>query len=319
MTSIKRLIYKLDSTFLRFPFWFLYFLASHIVKMSLCCSNAQVWIRNSYYLKSLVVGLSDLDVTVAFKEKPTSLDIERLEKKYALLKKLIPFLGELNVLSWHELDFIKSIFNHYECQRDPYLSSLVNKTKNDRQFDALSFLLRMFEADLHNLKSQPHYRIKKWKSHLNPMGVEVKAPLNPEIILEKISKLAQLKNSDLDSFLKSLISNEKEALSEEDRLFSILFPHRWAVWANVNGGLEELIKENNYSKQESEIILTLLRWELMGLYTQFRILPKEQNIDFYVDLLYRFSVAMEESCTEKEKSNSADFKSLCIIVEEWQR
>ncbi|PIK14022.1 hypothetical protein [Halobacteriovorax sp. JY17] len=285
--NLKRIFHLLDSSCLRGLFYFPYFIAEKIACYSFSQIGANVWVRNSYFLRTLVVGISDLDISIQLLEPPTTLQIKKIKAKYRLLKTFFPFLGEINIYLKRD-EAIFNVFNRLEMNRDPYLREIGSDQQIISEYQKLVFILRMFEADRENLYKYPHYRQKKWVSHFHAIGLEsidyVTADDIVNYLSESISKDKRYSLA-LNKFLES--GRYHFSISRES---IILFPHRWAVWVNVNGGLEEEYQKLALTTEERKIIQEMIKWEVMGLYTQIYLIEESQNIEFYLDLLKRMNL-----------------------------
>jgi hypothetical protein len=281
-----------------------------ILKILFKTDNSNAWIRNSFHLGTAVPGISDLDITVNFYNAPSFHEVQSIRKKYAFLKLLFPFMGEMNILVESELKFALPFFNKYEAARDPHLNQYEYIDTDEMK---AAFLLRMYEADLKNLSSIPKLREKKWKSHLESTSLSIIDISEPKRLLESILKLCDLNANESKIFLEKVMSSGSfEGVEETSELdFITFFPHRWSVWANVNGGVVHRLGKLNLTDERKSLIKALLYWELMGLYTQFRLMQEESNIIFYIGLLTNFLNELDF------KNLALEFGSLNKIVKEW--
>ncbi len=123
----------------------------------------QLWPRNSYVLKALEPGYSDLDLSLL--QKKTNSSPQRFFSLYRHLRRFLPLLGEVNFYTQESLALVGQKHNSFELKRDPRLLDLLGRRPKPEPFEAAVFLLRQLEKDLHNLKKRPEKRLKKWLSH----------------------------------------------------------------------------------------------------------------------------------------------------------
>lgn len=312
MKIYELFILLFDSTPLRWIFLLPYRFGEVFICNKLQDENTKVWTRNSYYLKTLVVIKSDLDVTISFLKSPSSNEIQNKIKKYKKYKKFLPFLGELNIICQNDLSFIQKSFNHYEAARDPHLAKIVNLNKHPSS-ERATFLLRMFEADRHNLSNKNPLRLKKWRSHLSDCSIGSTEDLVPTLF-EKLVELTHLDREDLLHYLTEYLNND---FKPNEKMSLVLYPAQWAVWANINGGTSNLVDSFSLNTMEKKIILSGLRWEIMGLYTQFRILPAENNVSFFTELIQDLIVHISKDFNENIDDDIMNAKTLCLMVNNW--
>lgn len=283
----KKVFHIVDNSFLRSVFYFPYFVAEKVTCYTLSLVGARVWIRNSYYLKTLVVGISDLDISVQFPVNPTVRQVSRIKKYHRNLKKIFPFLGEMNIYIKSDENLIQA-FNTLELNRDPYLKNVHSRNNSGTHYERITFILRMFESDRVNLSICPKYRQKKWLSHFKAIGEDKLEVIEAKDIINFLSSAVSKESSKYKEGLESFLESGEFNFSSS-RETILLFPHRWAVWVNVNGGIEEGIKKLGLNLDERKIIQEMIKWELMGLYTQRFLLEDNQNLDFYLKLLGRMN------------------------------
>ncbi|WP_417335320.1 hypothetical protein [Halobacteriovorax marinus] len=287
---LKKIFYFIDNSYLRVFLLLPYILAKFLTISFLSVGDARVWIRNSYYLKTLIVGVSDLDISVQFNKKPSRQIIGKLKTRYKILRYLFPFLGEMNLYIQEDEDLLQ-IFNRYEMKRDPVLGEKVNEAEEE-EFQKITFLVRMLESDKENLKNCPEIRQKKWKSHLEELGRERTRYIHLSDIVDFLSSM--LKSKEYEKILLSFLKTGQFHF-DENREYAILFPHRWAVWVNVNGGIEEGVDKLKLSEWERRVVQEMIKWEIMGLSTQMYLLNEDRNMNFYLDLLRRLNLLINSN------------------------
>lgn len=167
-----------------------------IVKTSQIFWKVQVWPRHSYVLGSFIPVKSDLDLSVYIENPKT---IKNFILYYNLLKKIIPFLGELALYTPETINYIKQTsFNGFELERDPLLIEKFNidikKSVNFNRENAFTYLLMALINDFHKLKKNSKGRYKKWQQHFTHIklslvdndNIKDNLELNPELLLFSI-------------------------------------------------------------------------------------------------------------------------------------
>ena len=84
--------------------------------------DQKIWARNSYYFRSHVPGLSDIDITVLSQDIPDEFLVYR-----KILKIIFPWIGEVN---WYPISIAQEMFvlaNTVEMSRDPILVAKYSK------------------------------------------------------------------------------------------------------------------------------------------------------------------------------------------------
>ena len=127
----------------------------------------EIWPRHSFLTNAFVPLKSDLDLT-AYVSNLDSLGAYL--RFYKVFKKLLPFIGELNIYTPETINFIKNWdVNGFELERDPILARRFGIDLNNKKYfsreKAISYLLMALINDLHKLKAHPCARLKKWNYH----------------------------------------------------------------------------------------------------------------------------------------------------------
>jgi hypothetical protein len=252
-----------------------YAIAKYVVINLLTTSKTKVWVRNSYVFNNLVCALSDLDFTIITSDIN---DADKAVKKFRLLKKIFPFLGEINLYNKNELNEFSPIANSYEIARDPELQSILGlKETNYSKYQKIVFLCKTLESDQENLKSIPHLRVKKWTHHLNKLNENSEITLDS--LKELLSKLAlELKidgNKFLDQYYK-LNRTEKVNCdnfyreNEDKKSYILLYPFRWIGSSLTCDSFFHDIEEiKNFSNEQLLLLEAQIEWEIWGLYSQY--------------------------------------------------
>lgn len=127
----------------------------------------EIWPRHSFLTNAFIPLKSDLDLS-AYVSNLDALNSYLLY--YRGYKKLLPFIGELNVYTPDLINFIKNKdVNGFELERDPILVNRFRIELNNKKYfsreKAVSYLLMALVNDLHKLKTDPKARLKKWNYH----------------------------------------------------------------------------------------------------------------------------------------------------------
>jgi hypothetical protein len=243
----------------------------------------EIWPRNSYALGTLVPIVSDLDLTVWLSEGLTQSQFSALLMRLDLARKAMPWIGEINFYLVDDLPFIAPHFNCYELARDPALQRKLEQRgctvggplppPTDSKAHACSFLLRMLEADLRQVTLQPASRTEKWRSHFETVGQPWPSPepraLREAVLRASVTLLGLTTDPDLAlASLKRYFDARVQMLPlgalPIEPLWRACFPHRFCWEPGVPPVTEERL---------AQIMLAQISWEIVGIYTQFR-LPK---------------------------------------------
>ncbi len=256
-----------------------YHLSFYAAKFLLQNGQARIWARNSYALKRLNPGISDIDFTFLFKASYSNHEIKKKISHFQKWRKYFPLWGEVNSYREDELKRLAPFFNPYERQRDLKLQeSLQLKFENPNLENKFVYILRMLKADEHNLKKYPELRKKKWIYHFQQVGIpystqliepiitELIRPLNlslNEQIFKEFLRVDETLDQEVDQFYLPLSPNERAS-------FILIFPLRWLVVSLRNHQFDQdLALVRVFNKNEQKLLLEHLRWELMGIFSQY--------------------------------------------------
>lgn len=260
------------------------------------------WARNSYYFNNIIPGLSDIDLTLFITPDSNKKRVHQFINLYTHLKKIIPFLGELNIYDAEDLIKIKNWVNWYEVRRDPKLSAYIALQK-PQIGDRFIYLLRLLESDAHNLIKNPSLRHKKWFRHFQEVDLEAPDEITLPDLIHAISSSSpsNIPHGEIEEFLTYYLNHKQtETFNHlhregEEKLFITLYPHRWLVAANGENKLRSSLESMHFSKEELGMIYAQLSWELNGLYSQKYTLPEESNLIIYIDMILNFLVLLRDS------------------------
>lgn len=239
--------------------------------------------RHSFSLDKLTFPLSDIDITIAIQNEK-DLDYKLLSK-ISLLKKIILPIGEISFIYNDDFKILKSTINPLEWQRAPEVASYFNYHRIPiTNADYIVYLCRMYLSDIRNLYFNFKNRENKWQYHLEQIETDVKFS-NFKNSLEFISFVGSLileryAQEGVGEYFINLTQYQFGLLKHKRRShlkFMILYDFKYWVESSIYNNDFELELEliDDFSKQEKEIILKQIQWELWGIYTQ---LPISKNL-----------------------------------------
>lgn len=259
------------------------------------------WARNSYVLRSMVLFKSDLDTTVILEDSSAAWNVAAwLQNKTRKLKKILPFLGEINFYVADEARAYASLANKFEIQRDPLLLRFVGfeEQKLASTEEAAVFWLRMIEGDLHNLVRPRFQRQNKWRRHAEDVKkmthIELHLPDSgaPNALLQLCVQAMVLLGREkgesagcLEAYLRSRQAGEPDHLllarsnEKTQQLLLELFPHRFCYLDNY--------KTQSGADVRSGLTELQLCWEAWGLLSQFRFQSDNSAIIAHFQRLMR--------------------------------
>jgi hypothetical protein len=242
--------------------------------------HSKLWVRNSVQRKTLVFGLSDLDLTLLTDSPIDRNHFFRTNKK---VKMLVPFLGEINFYQKNQFDFIAKTINSFELERDHHLQSFIVFSPQLEEAEKVVFLLRMLRSDKALLRGENHYRQNKWRDHFRMLHLSLPpGMITAEIIIKEISHFF----SNQDQIFKTLGTWLSSAPWRDD-LYHDYFGEHWKflnphlyLWFEKN---DDLLAPH-VSDFEKIILKRQIDWELFGLYTQ-RMWLDMKSVNLHVDRL----------------------------------
>lgn len=244
--------------------------------------KADIWPRNSYALRTLEPGYSDLDFTLYLKNNNNTKGLKNFTHLYQKLNKIIPLLGEINIYTPSTIEFIAQKHNGLELARDPKLCQIADVKKNISAAEASVFLFRMMELDIHNLKERPERRVKKWKAHIEAVDQLMTEYKLTDFVPFKADKLIEtgiysiIKLNDIwDPFevndLKDKLECYFELVNKKVEVNKIKFlidSDAWfSVWfSRCQGSLEPAPRK--LSEKQINFFKQIILWEVCGVLTQ---------------------------------------------------
>lgn len=253
----------------------------------------EVWPRHSYLTSAFIPIKSDLDLSAYV------YNLKRLGsylKFYSLIRKLFPFVGELNIYTPESILYLKeNTANGFELERDPFLLRKFNLDINNAKYYskemAISYLLMSLFNDFHKLVNNPSLRIKKWQYHIDhvnrafakynisKINLEVNERALLYSILTAITNLSNVKSMEQAQILRAklrifsgFLPKSNEVLNFTDYVLPLLKQELSEVYCYFVEYLaeEELVPPSIDSKQIA-ILLNQMDW------VAFRFLKQEFN------------------------------------------
>lgn len=229
-----------------------------------------LWPRHSYVTRDLVFLVSDLDITLVV-EDHNSDTAKKIQSYFYFWKRLIPFLGEVNVISLKLLEKLAPVAPLLELRRDPRLLKLV--VNNKREITAeekVVFVKKMYASDKHNLQKKFLRRANKWRKHLAAVGFDVgSSPFISKADLDLIIEQEILPVSQTDQFLVDLPEWLNQRAREKDWLDPAF---EWPVVENT------------------KLLAAALNWEIWGSFHQFMMTQDQLTWLAHVESCKRMAI-----------------------------
>jgi hypothetical protein len=288
-----------------------YSLALSTVRMGVARlpKGSRVWPRNSFLTLAFRPFKSDLDLTIWFETQPGPQAIAHLQWLLKLNKLVFPILGESNVYVRSSAGLMAGLINRYELARDPELEwmlkeDLTKKSAGSKPFKRVTteraekciFLLRMLDADFHNLLAAPGKRRKKWQVHLTSVGlneIDIHRVITNENPIRKILETAfgffedyefQMDASDeVENFLRNRSNGVPDHQANLTPKLLAIFPHRLCFVKAPKKLSGQVCKE---------IFTAQVAWEIWGITGQSLLLRQTNAFLDHLALLKKFLPAM---------------------------
>ena len=258
----------------------------------------KIWPRNSYILGTLICTLSDLDLTFYAHKK---IDMELHSWRYKLLKKFLPFLGEINYYQSENINHFIEYANRYEIERDPiFIKKLNLELKKNSEFEEMVFFLKVLQSDRDNLLYRPEIRKKKWHYHLlafewglpKVLGLEELSSLG----LKKLSE----KNIEAKPFFNEYFSLSADSRENKNELYLnlskkgllkeyiLFYPFNWIGSSFYHESFDHDLKLlSTFSEAEGKLLIEQVRWELWGLFTQLLVTENKAHLLMHLENIKR--------------------------------
>jgi|GEM_PF-5327707 hypothetical protein len=258
-------------------------------------SPSDLWPRNSYYFKRIVMLVSDLDLTL-FVVKGNSLSQET-KNRVSWIQRFLPLVGELNVVSEELTSKYVRFLPVLELKRDPILLRRIQLTLREaHEVEKFFFLWRMLWSDRKNLRSNPQMRKKKWAFHLESLQLDSDS-------FGKISNLGDFLKI-LDSQFECSTGYLQQLPLREDREYDSLRADLKLVFFLADW-LGEVYQYNRWENEESwptleprlhKILEYSLSWELWGVLTQLELETDLVKLYLHINGLKKISLHYSFDC-----------------------
>lgn len=255
--------------------------------------NTKVWSRNSFFFKSYVPGLSDIDISVLSKETPI-----RFLRWKKFLKIFFPWIGEIN---WYPSDISAQmclLANKVELLRDPgIIQEVIKSSPQVTDIDRLTFLIRMIDYDLKGLVNNPQSRIRKWAYHWDHVkgSVQGRDSFLKNLSLEAAIELAC---EYVPEQKRNTVRKELTEVFKLGKRCDWIMPHKYLNLYDFD--------QDSCEKTFSELTQGQIEWEFWGVCTQAYWLPKESFFEHLVKLKKIKSEAQNEE-VERAKMEIIDY------------
>jgi hypothetical protein len=236
---------------------FFFYLQSFITR-SVVDNTAQIWYRNSLLQKYFSFGRSDIDVTVVFSTNENLFN--KVEAVSAHLT-YCPLIKEINSYYPFSLERASSYFNVYELKKDPRLSQLITPLPAFDNEQKLTYLLRMFFANL-NQSTFNSRDSEKWKFHFQLTGHKAAEKINPKTSRKELlqfflsEEIVETLWYAAESSVKKIPLYDQYIQSPNKNILYTYMPHQFCF---IEPG-PEIVNE--------ELFISQLSWEVMGVLNQ---------------------------------------------------
>lgn len=235
-----------------------YILVIYIMKIISYFFYAKIFIRNSYLHCGFVPGKSDLDFTCFYKTRNYENQKQHI-KILLVLKKIFPFVGEGNYYSYQTIKYCDQ-FNSIEISQDPHFIKYIqfHPNQNKNNYEKVIFLLKKIEANLSflNLK-EIRDRQNKWTQYFSLCGYKYISPKH------------------IDDFFYQIVNSTSNIVQNGYSLFYYLFFKKKIDW-HIMQFLQPVDWSIHYpdwkcSNTHKELFLCAIKWELGGMWCQYRM------------------------------------------------
>ncbi len=232
--------------------------------------GVEVWARNSVRLGHARAPRSDVDLSfyVARDQGGTH---EAAKRRYRLLRRLCPWIGEASFYDDRRLAFILKHQNILELARDP---ELLDRFPGARDREAsleakFTFLARMIEADRTNLRRRPRARAEKWRAHLRACGIErfPRDDFNANTLLNILEEdlFKPLFRVPMRSLIRDFLQGRASLAGESEMALLLFAPHRWIYSMRRSESDIDRAALTTLTAREKEVLAEQLRWEFCYL------------------------------------------------------
>lgn len=231
--------------------------------------DIQFWSRNSIFEGNFVFGVSDLDVTAMSEIPLDSKQMNEFYKKYLSVKKVYPWIGEINLYARTDLPTLKDIINPLEANRDKILIQELGGIKDPTTAEKCAFILRMLYSDRKKLKANPELRQKKWQGHFRHLGINHQGFITVNVIKNILVALG-------DEKIAPVIDVFFDENYDEMLIYHQTTPEAWAYCYPHLYLLSQKMPPQTENSFLKEVAIAQLNWDIVGIYTQKYWLNIEQ-------------------------------------------
>lgn len=252
-----------------------------------------IWYRNSFILGYWEFLKSDIDITILIEKKDYP-SIRHIYRVHSFFRKYIKVIGELSIYSIEDLSIIASIINPIELSRDIKLKTYM-KIQNSNNFsksEKLIFASKYLIAN-HKLPNQFNMRNKKKNYLAKILDIEITSIDDlKNFICDKNPEEAEK----LEKYLRGELPDSPSYSQVDAVFFNKLIHHKSSITVS------------NFSDENFNIIIDLIKWEIWGCYAH-SYLADPKIIKDYIQKLLNISTneLIETDLKElKEKARKLD-------------
>lgn len=258
----------------------LYLLIFYLVKVLFPCNHYTLTYRNGLFDGRIIWGISDIDLTLTgMTVEPATLS--KIIQRYQLLKRIIPIIGEMNIIHADTVKNFLPCANLIGLSRDPSIKTPpAGADSITTELDSLIFLMRSFQANRQQLSIYPHFSMIKWDHYFKLCHIR---KLSSTSVLDSLCASVPLLHSlEYSTFLARYNPTSAHDINHfySTQNFKIpmmtLFPAQWLGASYLHKKVDEDIKALTHS---STVLIRLflrgIEWEIWGLYTQLWIHREE--------------------------------------------
>ena len=265
--------------------------------------------------------MSDIDIDLFFPRSATLRTQQVTLQRFLILKYFIPLFSEVNIYTEDTIDFIDDCINPLELQRDPQLIKVGNLSPViPTRTEQLVYVIKMLCSDRHNLISHLNLRKKKWAFHLKQLHLDKKIePFNLTNLLNVLEKhlFIHFPRIAIKKTLHQYLKQKKNLASfssfNEKKNYFLLFPNEFIF--HVASSESSLLKMfSSLNEEEQVLYIDQLKWELWGLYTQYKIINNISTLNTHLKSLAKTIDYLDTNFSFlKEK-----FHFLMGLVDQWE-
>lgn len=259
-----------------------------------------IWSRNGHAMKTLTPGVSDLDITIYTGLNSFS-DLNEIQTRYMGVKRILPFLGEINWIDKFHAPFFSNFCNPHEADRDIILRDLTGYKRDSQGALKACFFLRCLASDTYGIRENFKTRKKKWQKHMKDLGIGTSSVINSTSDLFRCADeelVKKLIGQSSTPFLRMFYNQKHGDINAWNRFYGnvevkdfMLFAPNYWIGASLHHGKYESDVEllNNFNEAEFSLLRAQLEWEIWGLFTQYKLVEDKENLIQHLLKLRDFS------------------------------